>query len=107
MVVEKRDTDSGPANFRFSVDAKLKERWVQTCAERKISQQDAITSLMEFVLNQDEVAQLMLFNQARPRPDLIEVVLRRLAEKAKSGRTGVSYHFPETGDPVRIERKST
>jgi hypothetical protein len=77
-------------NFRFRVSSDLKARWAGLCERKKISQQDAITALMELVLVQDEITQSMMFGQTPAAPDLIAVVLRRidgtLAEPPSGGR---------------------
>jgi hypothetical protein len=65
-------------NFRFRVSPDLKSRWVALCERKKISQQNAITALMELAIVQDELAQSMIFGQTPAAPDLIDVVLRRM-----------------------------
>lgn len=77
MVVSKI-TDG--ENFRFRVPAELKRKWVAMCDDRKITQQDAITALLWYTTEQDALTQAMLLGQQPARPDLIEVVLRRLSE---------------------------
>jgi hypothetical protein len=74
------DTANGSEkkNVRFRMDPVRKAKWLALCAEKKISQQDAMESLLDFVFVQDEMVQSMLLGQTKAKDDLIEVVLRRL-----------------------------
>ena len=71
-------------NFKFRVSPDLKKRWLAFCETKRISQRDAIVATVEFLLAQDEVIQSMLLGQVQSSPDLIELVLRRLAKPRKT-----------------------
>ena len=70
-----------PKNMRTRVDASLAEAWEAMLAEHKISQQDAVTALMRFIIEQDPLTRAMIFGQVPEREfsDLAKIVLRRLA----------------------------
>lgn len=73
-------------NLRFRLDGVLKERWIATCDARKISQQEAVNALIGWFTSQDELTQLMIFQQVTPKPDLIETVLQRMDQTPASVR---------------------
>ena len=68
-------------HFRFRGSAALKRAWVELCAGKNIPQSDAFTSLVQFLLAQDDLTQSMILGQVKPRPDLTEFILRRLTKK--------------------------
>ena len=70
--------ESEKMNVRFRMDPVRKAKWLALCEAKKISQQDAMEALLDFVFVQDETVQSMLLGQTKARDDLIEVVLRRL-----------------------------
>lgn len=69
-------------SFRVDQDGKLREKWVKMLADRKISQTDAIESLFQWIVAQDETVQAMVLGQISPAPDLVLIVLRRLLEQS-------------------------
>lgn len=64
---------------RFTPD--LAGRWRDVLAARKISQQDALTAMAEWLVEQDSLTQTIVFGQVEKRdhPDLARLVLKRLA----------------------------
>ena len=83
MIVDTPEAEK--KNVRFRMDPVRKGKWLALCEEKKISQQDAMESLLDFLFVQDETVQSMLLGQTRARDDLIEVVLRRLKSAAHGG----------------------
>jgi hypothetical protein len=54
--------------------------WDQVLLERKITQQEALTSLIQFASKQEPLVQTMLFGQVAESdyPELVQIMLRRL-----------------------------
>lgn len=73
-------------NLRFRMSAELKERWSAACDARKISQQDAITSLLEFFVAQDGMVQAAILGQIPLRNDTIELAIRAVARQRREGQ---------------------
>jgi hypothetical protein len=77
-------------NIRTRVDdPALLRQWQEMLDARQISQQRAVVALMRFVVEQDPLAQLMIFGQA-PADDhaeLTRIVLRRLAKPTRSTKS--------------------
>ncbi len=75
-------------NIRTRVPAAVKKRWDAMLDEHRISQQDAVLSLIEWCLDEDPLTRAMVFRQvpSKDRAELSRIVLRRLASsKAKGG----------------------
>ena len=67
--------------IRVRVTEPLLGKWEKVLTEHNISQQDAVTALMEFATGEQPVTRAMLFKQVpiEDRADLSRLVLRRLA----------------------------
>lgn len=71
--------------IRVRLEPELKERWETTLQGRKISQQRAVTSLIDWLTQQEPLVQAMIFNQV-PETDhgeLSRLVLDRLGKRKK------------------------
>ena len=68
------------------VSASLKDAWKKTTRARKIDQNEAARALIDWINRQDDQVQLMIFGQAEPRPDLVELVLSRLVREKGAAR---------------------
>lgn len=75
-------------NFRFRLDPEKKRRWVEMCDRKNVGQQDAIESILGWVLAQDDLTQSMLLGQIAATDDLLEMVLRRLLGNPQAKFTG-------------------
>lgn len=67
--------------MRIVVETDLMEKWKKILDERKISQQRAVISLMEWIVGQEPLIQLVIFGQvpAAERRQLSQLVIERLA----------------------------
>lgn len=78
--------------IRVRVKGPTKERWDKMLEDRKMSQQDAVVSLIEFILGEEPLTQNMIFQQTdvNDRAELSRIVLRRLAgqSRKKAARRG-------------------
>lgn len=79
-------------NFRFRLTTHLKDQWKSLCDGKNISQQDAVESLLKWFVRQDDDLQSMILGQTKVKPDLVRLVLMRLA--ADSG-----VEVPVVGQP--------
>jgi hypothetical protein len=70
------DADNKKLIVRLPPELKL--AWDSMCADRKISQNDAGTALVEWITRLDAPAQGMILGQQPAAPDLVELVIRRL-----------------------------
>jgi DUF917 family protein len=68
-------------NLKVRLKPAIKTAWDELLERKKISQQDAGTSLIQWILDQDDVLQSMVLGQVKPAPDLARVIAQRLAEK--------------------------
>ena len=87
-------------NLRIRVAADMNERLSQFSSTRRISKQDIIEGMLEWMLAQDDLTQAMVLRQIPASPDLVELVLSRLADEAanagpakKSQRTRIGRIF--------------
>jgi hypothetical protein len=67
-------------NFRFRLDGKLKEEFMEMCEQRKISQQEAISAVIGWIVNADDLMQSMILGQLPATDDLVQIVLRRMSK---------------------------
>jgi len=71
-------------SVRFRVPPETKGAWVALCKKKRITQQDAIESLMRFAMNlEDDVLLSMILGQAEIKDDLILLVLKRMRGKRR------------------------
>ena len=80
--------DAEPRQILVRVPPPTKRRWEDMLKERKITSQDAAINLIEWVVRQDPLVQAMIFNQVPPQDDLVDLVLKRLRERAAAGEKG-------------------
>lgn len=59
----------------------MKRRWEQFLTRKKISQQDAITALINYTMDQSDFFQSILLGQMKADHDLLITVLRREGRK--------------------------
>jgi hypothetical protein len=66
---------------KFMMVGELKDRLDEVLERKKMSATDAFEGMTKFLLEQDSLAQSLLLGQIEPRdrPDLVEIVLKRLA----------------------------
>ena len=71
---------SSPESIRIRVDPPLKGPWEKMLEEHRITQQAAITSVMEWLISEDPLTRAMIFKQVpvKDRLELSRIVLRRL-----------------------------
>lgn len=71
--------------IRVRLQGELRERWHALLQDKKITQQNALESMIDFVVNADQLTQSMLFKQVgtEDHPALERIVLKRLAERAR------------------------
>lgn len=82
--VEKEQKDY--ENLRIRMSPSTKATFDALIKRKKISQQDAIVSLVTMLMAQDDVVQSVLLGQILPHPDVVELAIRRLAESAAHGK---------------------
>lgn len=77
-------------NVRIRVSPELKSKWDAMLAGRKISQQDAAVSLMEWLVEQEPLIQTMVLGQVpeADKGELARFVLERLAKGGKAKGRG-------------------
>lgn len=80
----------GFSMIRVRVKDALKAKWDRMLDERRISQQDAVVELIEFILEEEPLTQNMIFRQSpvADRAELSRIVLRRLGSGDKGKRAG-------------------
>lgn len=73
--------------IRVRLGGSLLEAWERVVNDRKVTQQDALVGLIEFIVNEDPLTQAMIFKQVpiEDRAGLTTLVLRRLAESGGKG----------------------
>jgi hypothetical protein len=67
-------------NLRTRLESKKKEKLLALCDRKKISLQDVMDALVEFLLDQDDLTQSMILRQVAPRADLIAHSLRAMTK---------------------------
>ena len=65
--------DDGRENMRTRLRSDLKREWDALLDSKRITQQDAIESMIQFVLGSEPLVQSMFFQQIPPTPELIEL----------------------------------
>jgi hypothetical protein len=65
-------------NLRVQLRDSLKDRWDEMLDRKKMSQQDAVERLVEFILEQEDTIQSVILQQFTPPFDVIEYLLRRM-----------------------------
>lgn len=85
-----------PKNLRIVVENALHETWADLCERKRISQQAAIHSLLQWFLDQDDLVQSGIFGQIRTKPT---VIMGTSGKGAPTGqiREPESGHEPEPG----------
>ena len=73
--------------MRFRVSPELKAAWDEMIGGRKISQQDAVEPLIQWIVRQEPLMQSMVFGQV-PASDTGEVARRLLLERMGRGVRG-------------------
>ena len=89
---------SSDQGLRIRVPEDLKRSWLSLCEAKKISQQDAATSLLAWIVSQDDLVQSMVLGQVQPSADLVTLVLNRMVAVDGEGRMQRETHqlkFPK------------
>lgn len=90
----------------FRVNESTKDRWDAATAGRKISQQEAGRSLVEWFVTLDELTQAMILGQIPATEELIEIALRTAAKRPVEGKVRVMQAARTDGTTVtRIPKK--
>ena len=76
---------SDSEQIRIRVGQPLKAKWDGMLTARKITQQAAVTALIDWITCEDPLTQTMIFGQVpvQDRADLTRLVLKRLAGSAR------------------------
>jgi hypothetical protein len=73
-------------DVRLPLSGERLQRWDEMLAARKIAQQDALHGMIDWVVEQDEMVQLMVMGRIPPAKDLIELILNRIRRDAANVR---------------------
>lgn len=87
--VAKEDSKASDS-LRVRMPPEQKVAWIELCDRKKISQQDAVTSLLQWLLEQEDIVQSMVIGQTAPDSELVDWILHRLAERRGGGHRSPS-----------------
>lgn len=65
------------SSLRINVDADLHTKWTKMCEQKRITQQDAMESLLGWFIGQDDLAQSGVLRQINLTPSLLELLCKR------------------------------
>lgn len=69
--------------FRFGVPEENYEAWLALHERTGLPQRRILYRLIEFILAQDDVTQAVILGTVRPKEDVLELALRRMAKAKK------------------------
>jgi hypothetical protein len=75
-------------NLKFLIDAGLKDRLDAMLDAKNATLTGSMVNMIRWLLDQDDVVQSVLIGQLRPSPDLMKIVIERLASGVSSTHTG-------------------
>jgi hypothetical protein len=76
-------------NLRIRVPEEMAKQLDGLVEDKHITKQDVYDALLRMLLDQDDLTQSMLLGQVKPAPELIEIVLKRLAAAKGKRRLAV------------------
>lgn len=73
-------------SLRIRVSGDVKRELDALVERKQTTQQAVVNSVLRWLFEQDDLVQSMVLGQVRPSEDLAELIIRRLAEKARGPR---------------------
>jgi hypothetical protein len=92
FVADKLTEENGGKEFRYGIPREYKSLWRIMVARTGLPQTQVLHRLVQFLLEQDDVAQAMVLKTVRPSEDLVELLVKRMAQRRK-GYAGTHTHI--------------